>query len=226
MIARPSFLSMFVKSPFKRLEEHMKIVQTSVRLLSPFFTACISQDWQKAQSLYEEISTFESHADGLKRKIRIKLHHDLYLPVSRSELLMLLEVQDRMANQAEDIALLMYSRKMVLPAGLDIAVQTLLGKALLTAEKANEVSSELSDLVETGFKGLTLRSAKALINDLYALENASDVLQQEARGILFEQEHQHPVLDVVFWYKCIEKIGHLADWSRRVGTQLLLLSSR
>lgn len=227
MISRPSsFLSMFVKSPFKRLAEHMGVVQQAVALLESLFIACHEEDWQQAEKIYKQISKHESEADALKRKIRHKIHHDLYLPVSRTELLVLLDVQDCIANKAEDISLLMLSRKMSFPASVHEKIYELMVQAVKTAHKAQDVSVELSDLVETGFKGLTIRSAKRLINDLYALENQSDQLQVQARQAVFAQESHHPALDVIFWYDCINQIGSLADWSRRVGTQLLLLSSR
>ncbi len=226
MMVKTSFLNMFVKSPFKRIELHMDVVQSCLDLLPEFFEACANQDWVLGEKLYQKISSLESEADQLKRKIRLKIHHSLYLPVARSELLSLLDIQDQIANIAEDIAVLMFSRKIVLPATLGEDVKALLMQSLATAQKAKQVSNELSDLVDTGFKGLTLRSTRTLINDLYALEDQSDQLQYKARSSLYEQESQFKVLDVIFWYKCIDKIGELADTSRRIGTQLLLLSSR
>ncbi|MDC3180584.1 TIGR00153 family protein [Gammaproteobacteria bacterium] len=226
MTMKTSFLNMFVKSPFKRLETHMDAVQACLVILPPFFEACCKEDWKTAEELYQQISDLESQADDLKRKIRLKMHHSLYLPVSRTELLVLLDIQDSIANIAEDIALLMFSRKISLPEDLSRHVGGLLEQSVSTAQKAKLVSNELSDLVETGFKGLTLRSTKRLINDLYALEDQSDQLQYQARSCLYAQEKQFEVLDVIFWYKCIDKIGDLADMSRRIGTQLLLLSTR
>ena len=51
----------------------------------------------------------------IKRKLRVRLHHGLFLPVPRAELLSLLQIQDNIANQAEDIAQLMLGRRMVFP---------------------------------------------------------------------------------------------------------------
>jgi predicted phosphate transport protein (TIGR00153 family) len=226
MMVKTSFLNMFVKSPFKRIESHMDVVQLCLAELPDFFEACLNEDWVLAEELYQKISTLESQADQQKRKVRLKIHHSLYLPVSRSELLSLLDIQDQIANIAEDIAVLMFSRKISLPGELGKNVKALLMQSLSTAQKAKQVSNELSDLVDTGFKGLTLRSTRNLINDLYALEDQSDQLQYIARSSLYAQENQFKVLDVIFWYKCIDKIGELSDMSRRIGTQLLLLSSR
>ena len=176
------------------------------RFITRIFEACANQDWVLGEKLYQKISSLESEADQLKRKIRVKkIHHSLYLPVARSELLSLLDIQDQIANIAEDIAVLMFSRKIVLPATLGEDVKALLMQSLATAQKAKQVSNELSDLVDTGFKGLTLRSTRTLINDLYALEDQSDQLQYKARSSLYEQESQFKVLDVIFWYKCIIK---------------------
>ena len=217
---------MFVKSPFKRIKSHMDVVQSCLEILPDFFEACSNKDWELVEDLYQKISVLESQADQKKRKIRIKIRHSLYLPVSRSELLTLLDIQDQIANIVEDIAVLMFFRKISFPSELGESVEALLMQSLSTAQKAMQLSNELNDLVDTGFEGLTLRSTRRLISDLYASEDHLDQLQLKAKSILYAQEDQFKVLDVIFWYKCIDKIGELADKSRRIGTQLLLLSSR
>ena len=221
-----TFLNLFVKSPFKRLEAHMFVVQKCVGALDSVFDACQSEDWCSAKNHYAYIAKQESIADTMKHKIKLKIHHDLYLPVSRSELLTLLDMQDQLANKAEDIALLMVARKMKFPEDIRAKIGPLLAEATVVAQRSQRVSAELADLVETGFQGLSMKLSKELINDLCVLEGRVDQKQVEARKVLYEVESSYPALDVVFWYDCINQIGSLADWSRRLGTQLMILSSR
>ena len=62
---------------------------------------------------YNKVRELESKADAIKRKVRIKLHRNLFLPVARTDLLSLLVTQDNLANQTKDVIGLMIGRKMV-----------------------------------------------------------------------------------------------------------------
>lgn len=226
MIRRPSFLSIFVKSPFKRIEKHMSVVHECVKLLPEFYDAVQDENWAKAESLSKKISALEGDADKLKRKIQLKLHGDLFLPVPRSDILALLLVQDNIANQAEDLTGLMLGRKMVFPQPVRGEVGKLIRHMVVTSNKAVEVCSELRDLFEAGFEGVVLKLLKEAVEGLDALENQADKMQSNIRRAIFEIEKDYPPIDVLFWYQFVHESATLIDWAQRVGSQLLILSSR
>lgn len=226
MIRRPSFFSIFAKSPFKRLEKHMSIVHQCVSLLPDFYDCCQAEEWQKAESIAKEITQLEGSADKLKRKLQLRLHGDLFLPVPRSDILALLFVQDNIANKAEDIKGLMLGRKMLFPKEVSEKVRVLLVHGVMTCSRAKEVCSELTDLFEAGFEGVVLKLLQEAVEGLDALEREADNIQAEIRDIVFGIEKEHNPLDVYFWYQYIHEISTLIDWTKRVGSQLLILSSR
>lgn len=226
MIRRPSFLSVFVKSPFTRIENHMSIVHDCVSILPDFYDAVQAEDWVRATELANKIRDTESQADLLKRKIQVKLHGDLYMPVPRSDILALLMVQDNMANLAEDLAGLMLNRKMVFPKEIQPAMRDLILHMVVTCNKAREVSAELKDLFEAGFEGVVLKLLKEAVDGLDALENTADKMQHKVKQAIFDIEKEYPPIDVYFWYQFVHELSSLVDWAQRVGTQLLILSSR
>lgn len=226
MIRRPSFFSLFAQSPFKRLEKHMAIVQKCVALLPDFYDCCQAEQWESAKNLAGEIRSLEAEADKLKRKLQLRLHGDLFLPVPRADILALLMGQDNIANKAEDLVGLMLGRKMVFPKVVGEKVRILLVHSVTTCNRAKEVCSELTDLFEAGFEGVVLKLLKDAVDGLDALEREADQLQAEVRDIIFQLESEHPPLDVFFWYQYVNEISTLVDWVKRVGAQLLILSSR
>ncbi len=226
MIRRPSFFRVFGKSPFIQLRNHMKIVQQTVTLLPGFFDACQEGAWDEAALLKDQISELESEADKIKRKLQLKLHGDLFLPVPRSDILALLQVQDNIANKAEDLATLMLGRKMSFPSAIQPHIRQLLEHMVTTCDKASEVNSEMKDLMEAGFAGVVIQLLRDMVKELDQLEDEADVLQAGIWQSIAAIEDDHKPLDVLFWYQFVKEISSVIDWAQRVGTQLLIISAR
>ena len=122
-----SIFNILARSPLGLLRQHMERAQHAVDLLQPFLSACIAEDWDQAKSLLGDIASTELAADKLKRDLLLHLHKGLFLAIPRSDLLSLVTTQDEVANKAEDIAGLVYGRRMKLPAGLADEMGCLLG---------------------------------------------------------------------------------------------------
>ena len=226
MIRRPPLFSIFAKSPFKLLEKHMDVVNTCVEMLPVFFDACQAGAWESAEEAAGKIAKLESDADRLKRKLQVKLHSDLFLPVPRSDVLALLQVQDNIANKVEDLTHLMLGRKMVFPQDINNQMSRLVSHALKASQKAKEVNAEMRDLLEAGFEGVVLRLLQDMVGELDVLEDEADHIQAKIRQSIFSIEQEHPPLDVLFWYQFVQELSSVIDWTQRVGSQLLIISSR
>lgn len=226
MIRRPSFFSIFAKSPFKRIQAHIKVVNECVELLPAFYDLAQYGKWEEATKIAKKIQDLETEADLMKRKIQINLHSDLFLPVPRADILGLLLVQDNIANKAEDLSGLMLNRRMVFPSPLREEMRELLTHTISTSNKAVSVCSELKDLFEAGFEGVVLKLLKEAVSGLDALEKEADGIQAKIRLTIYNMEKEHPPLDVFFWYQFLHEVSALIDWAQRVGSQLLILSSR
>ncbi|MFT5219690.1 MAG: putative phosphate transport protein (TIGR00153 family), partial [Gammaproteobacteria bacterium] len=109
-MANNYFSQIFSRSPFTAMQEHMAIVDECVHLLSPFFKAVLENDHSSAKDVYKQIGKLENKADALKKKLRLNMPNGLFMPVARRDLLELLLVQDKAANQAKDISGLITGR--------------------------------------------------------------------------------------------------------------------
>ncbi len=218
--------NLFGKSPIKPLQEHMTAVVECAEALQDFLAAAIADDWPAAEEVYNRIYTTERHADELKKQLRLHMPSGLFMPVSRTDLLELLSVQDHIANRAKDIAGLMLGRQMRVPEALQGAVSEFLAASISATQQALKAINELDELLETGFTGSEVTFVEELIEHLAELENRTDILERDIRHRLFKLEGELAPVETVFLYQIIDSIGELADLAERVGGRLQLLLAR
>jgi predicted phosphate transport protein (TIGR00153 family) len=220
------FLNMFARSPIRPLEEHMAKVHACVKELNPFFVSVFAEDWSNANILQQRIAHLEKDADDMKRELRLHLPKSLFMPVSRSDILELVNVQDRLANKAKDIAGIVLGRKMVFPPATASLFMAFLIRSIQASEQANKAIHELDELLETGFSGSEIKVVESMIAILSGIEHDTDDQQIQLRRILFDLENDLPPIDVIFLYKVIEWTGDLADRAREIGDRLQILLAR
>ena len=218
--------ALFGPSPIRPIQKHMAKAQNCITLLGDFLEATYSKEWQKAEEIQETICKTENEADTLKREIRTHLPRSLWLPVARNDLLEMLQIQDRLANRARDIAGLMLGRKIEIPIELVEGVRDYYHKNLNTSAQALKAINELDELLETGFRGKEATLVEGLVVELDELEHQSDVSQVKLRAMLFQMEDSLPPVHVIFLYKIIDRLGELADISQKIGSRLLLLIAK
>lgn len=221
-----NIFNMFGPSPIKPIEQHMRKAYHCAKQLYPFFEATLQQNWEAAVEIQKKIILFEKEADRIKRDLRLHLPTGLFLPVSRTDLLELLSAQDRIANTAEDIAGLIVSRRMIIPAALSEQFLPFLARCLDAAKQACKAINELDELLESGFRGSEVNIVEEMIVTLDEIEHDSDQQLGEIRHRIFEMENELPAIEIIFLYKLVQWIGELADHAQIVGGRLQILIAR
>jgi len=216
---------MFGRSPFQPLLAHIEKAHDCSAALLPFFEATLEGDWESAASHRETITRLEHDADELKTELRLNLPNTLFLPVSRSDLLDLVSVQDKIANKTRDITGIMLGRQMQVPPELAAPMRDYIQTAVACVAQARQALGELKDLLESGFGRNVTELMQKLIRDLHDLENLADDQQIAIRRQLFALEASLPPVDVMFLYKIIEWIGELSDRAERVGSRLQIMTA-
>jgi len=220
------FLNMFGRSPIRPLEEHMAKVHACVKQLLPFFNAVFAKNWVEVEIIHKDIVVLENEADILKRDLRLHLPNSLFMSLSRSDLLELLEVQDALANKVKDIAGLVLGRQMVFPELMVADYLEFLKRNIDASIQANTAIHELDELFETGFSGSEIKIVESMITKVTAIEDSTDDLGIQLRHVLFNLEKSLPPIDVMFLYKIIEWTGDLADDAREIGDHLQILLAK
>ncbi|RJS91160.1 TIGR00153 family protein [Salinisphaera sp. Q1T1-3] len=216
---------LFARSPFKPLFRHIATADAAAGQLRTFLAAARAADWHRAEECHGAIVDLEHEADDLKRDIRLHLPRRLLLPISRGDLLELIEAQDRIINRIKDISGLMLGRRLLFPAALADEMIAFAGTSIAAVGQCRRLLGEFDDLLESGFA----RDAATLISDsvaeLAALEKRADAEEAALRGALLAREHELAPLDAMFIYRIIDWIGTLADRAERAGTRLQILVS-
>lgn len=218
--------SLFRSSPFTPLQAHFATAFASAQALEPLLHSALAADWQTVETQVQAIVALEEQADEQKRALRAQLPKDVFLPVSRSDLLQTLQLQDTIANLSRDIARLVYGRRLPLPEALQAPTLDLLRRAVATVEVAVTAINELDELVEVGFRGRRVARMQSLIERIEALESESDWLELELRDMLFAQEAELNPVDVIFIYRLFDWLGDLADQAEDIGQRLQLMVAR
>jgi hypothetical protein len=222
----PIFSQLFARSPISPIQEHMKVAHAAAECLTGFIDAVLDEDWQRAEAVQTEISQLESAADDIKRNIRSNLPRSIFMPVSRSDLLELLQSQDRIPNRCQDFAGLCFGRKMYFPADIQEKMREFVASVVKTVGAAGKALNELDELLETGFSGAEIELVEKMITDLNQSEHDCDELQSQVQQILFKIEDKTNPVDVMFLYRLIEWLGDIADYAQSVGNRMLYLIAK
>jgi len=218
-----NIVSMFAKSPFKALMDHMDKVVESVNPLKDFFYALQQEDFSRLEKIYQQVITAESDADLIKNEVRNHLPLNIFMPINRRDLLDMLDMQDNIADVSQDIVSLLNKRRMKLPEELQENLIQFIDKAQSICQMAHQVSMEFSDVLETSFGRRETKKLLNMIDEVSKAETEADNLEDMLVKKMFEVEDQMKPVDVVFWYQIFEWIGDLADYSKKTGSRLRLM---
>lgn len=220
------FSGLFAKSPFKAMQQHMRVVARCAALVPDLFTALAQDNQTEIFTLQERIFALEGEADGIKNQLRAHLPRSLFLPVDRRDLLEILDLQDSIADTAQEIAGLLVSRTMTIPPDMQTTLIYLAQRSVDACQQAARIVEKLDELVETGFGGRESAKVLEMIDALDLIETDTDTMGIQLVRILFIQEEKLGAVSVMFWYQLIRWVGSMADYSEKVGDRLRLLIAR
>ena len=220
------FASLLRNSPFKPLQEHMNTVLECARLVPDLFEALAAGDQARVNTVKDKIFEREAAADKIKNELRDHLPRTLFMPVDRRDLLEILQMQDSIADTAQDIAGLLVERPMDVPEPLREPLLTLTRRCIEACAYAGEIVKELDELLEIGFRGRGAHRVEEMVAKLNRIEDETDDLGLELARKLFQHENELKPVSVMMWYQLIGWVGDLADYAEKVGDRLRLLIAR
>ena len=220
------FSRIFGNSPVSPLQKHIEKVVLCVEELIPYFDAVIKNDWGKAEKIQNNLAALENDADEIKNLLRMQLPSSLFMPMDRRDVLDVLQLQDKIANKAKDIAGLVLGRKMSLPESICNTYIEFLNRCVDATRQTQNAINELDELVAAGFRGNEVTRVKKMIGELHVIEDETDKIQIKLRAELYKIEKNLPPVDVMFIYKIIEWTGDLADNAQSTGNRLQLMLAK
>jgi len=221
-----TFSKLFGQSPFKALQNHMRVVLECAREVQPLIEALARGDQDKVVEAKDLIFEREAEADRLKNELRLHLPKSLFMPVDRRDILEVLHLQDAIANTAQDVAGLLIERQMSIPEFIHDPLIALTSRCIDTCEHSAKVIEELDELLAMGFRGRGVDKVDAMLAELNDIEDETDELGIALARSLFSHEDEMKPVSVMMWYRLIEWIGDLADYAEKVGDRLRLLIAK
>ncbi len=218
--------SIFAKSPLKPLVKHICKVHECCSALVPFFQAVYADNWQEALETQQQIKALEEEADKIKMNIRMKLPKGLFMPVDRTDLLHLVTQQDKIANQAKDIAGIVLGRQLKVPEEVREDFLRYIRRCLDATLLASKVIGELENLLEIGFRGKEVKLVEEMVEELDVIESDTDSIQIDLRHRLYQLEATLNPVDAIFLYDILKMIGALADQAESIGSTLEVMVGR
>ena len=220
------FASLFGKSPFKALQVHMRVALECAQEIPPLFEALAAGNQEGVIATKDKIFEKEAEADTIKNDMRGALPKSLFMPVDRRDLLEVLQMQDSIADTAQDIAGLLVERPMELPEFMQEPMFALTHRCVEVCEKSAEIIEELDELLAMGFRGREASRVEEMVTALNKLEDETDELGLELTRRLFQHEDEIKPVSVIMWYQLIQWVGDLADYAEKVGDRLRLMIAR
>ena len=220
------FASLFGKSPFTALQAHMRVALECAREIPPLFEALAAGDQEGVMAAKDKIFEREAEADRIKNDMRGALPKSLFMPVDRRDLLDVLQMQDSIADTAQDIAGLLVERRMEIPDFMQEPMLALARRSIDACEQSAKIIEELDELLAMGFRGREASMVEEMVEKLNLIEDDTDDLGLELTRHLFEHEDEIKPVSVMMWYQLIEWVGDLADYAEKVGDRLRLLIAR
>lgn len=220
------FANLFGKSPFSALQGHMHVVVECVHEIPALFVALASGNHDEVVAVKETIFEREEEADRIKNELRNRLPKSLFMPVDRRDLLDVLQMQDSIADTAQDIAGLLVERPMELPEFMQEPMFALTHRCVDVCEKSAKIIEELDELLAMGFRGREASRVEEMVSELNKLEDETDQLGLELSRRLFQHEDEIKPVSVMMWYQLIQWVGDLADYAEKVGDRLRLMIAR
>ncbi len=220
-----SLSRLFGRSPFEHLVEHARKVHECVALIQPVAKAILANDMPRLRDLQHDISRTEYEADQLKDHVRQQLPRRFFLPVSREDVARFLSDMDKIADGAEDFAVVATFRELKLPEELHADFLALTEKVVQVSEALLGLAEHLSQLQKATFTGPEAEDALMKIQEVAHMEWESDKLSRSLARHYYCLDELPPVT-VLILEKLSEALARIADHAENVGKNLRLMILR
>ena len=219
-------LKLFGHSPFKPLQEHMRVVVRCAAEVPGLLEALCTGDEKQIETIRDAIFELENEADEIKNQLRSHLPRSFFMPVDRRDLLEILDLQDSIADTAQDIAGMLVLRDMQVPQALHEPLKDYTQRCVDACNQLGNIMEQMDELLETGFRGPESEKVMYMIDELNKIETDTDQKAVDFMRLLFKHEEEIGAVGTILWIRMTHWIGDLANYAERVGNRHRLLLAR
>jgi len=216
----------FGSSPFKFVAEHTKKVHDCVKLLQPLTEALLAEDYEKIAEIHDRMSRTEHEADQIKNQLRDDISRVYLLSVEKSELKRFVQMQDAVADSAEDYCVVLLLRKTRIPDAVREEFSAFVAQVIHVSELLLSVAEELSLLAEAAFTGREAERVLEAIDKISYEEWQADRIQRSLARHVYDLEAELDPVTLIFLDKYCQTLGEVANDAERAAKYLHTMIAR
>ncbi len=220
---RTLIADLFGKSPFGPIVEHSKKVHECVELLWPLMEALVAEEYGTIRKLHSKMSRLEHEADLIKHEIRSFISRRYFLPVDRSDLVNFLARQEKIADLAEDFAVVLTLRDTRVHPTIHDLFFSYLNQVFQVSGTLLTAAVEFKNLAEAAFAGAEAESVLHLIENLGEEEWKTDKLSRKLSRAVYALEGEEDLLNILFYEKMVIMLGSIANQAENAGDYLRVM---
>jgi predicted phosphate transport protein (TIGR00153 family) len=132
-------------------------------------------------------------------------------------------VQDSLADQAEEIAVLLSFKPLEPLTELQSGLEDLYKKSLDTFWLAKKIIEEIDELLESSFGGIEAEKVKNMVEQTAYLEHETKKKQRALMKKLLSQNHTFSPSSFHLWARIIEEVGSIAELSEKLANRIRMV---
>jgi len=183
----------------------------------------LEADVKKIEEIAAIISELEHDADLVKNDIRSSLPKSFLFSIDRINFLEILNLQDNLADVAEDIADLLILKPLTTFPEIEKKLSEYIDANLDTTWILKEIVFELDTLIEASFGGPIAIKILGQIEEITQLEHEADLIRKQLKKTLFSLSDNLSFTDFTLWLKFIEAIGLISHNAEKEAIRIGML---
>ena len=221
---RIPFFSLLMTSPLEGLLEHAEKVKECAWAFQQAIECYASERCKTFDEYHQEVDNLESEADAIKRRIRGHIPLGARMPVSKFQLFMYLNEQDKVLDSVEE-SLEWVSYRMIpgFPEELKKDLFLLVDSVIEPIEDLSRMVAEAIKYFDT-YSDKQREIVKEIINNIRTREHEADGIEGEIKHKIFSLE-KDPV-GVLHGVKLTELISSIADHAENAGDMMRAIIAR
>ncbi len=217
---------LFVKAPFEPIVTHAETTKVAVKKLNEAFILFFKKEYPKMEELCKEVIELETEADTVKAEVRENLPSGIFMPVNREDILDLINHQDKVADQAENLAQwLLIEEKESIPSEMVEHMEKIMKTNVKIVKAYANAVREFQDVIDTVFMKKEITDVMNHIQTVEKLEGKIDRIQFSLRNSFFKFKDISPV-SLYYTTKIIDISSDISDKTEAAAHRLRILITK
>lgn len=222
---------LFAKSPFKPLIKHAEVVLETVETLERALEAWDKGEYEAMREYARKVDDLEDFADKIKEEIRDSLSSKLFMPVNRGDILRYLQMQDKIADAAENTAKWLLVRDPNdTPEDLKEEVRSLIMKmsqeSIKAAKLVYEAIVQMDRVIESGFGEEEIKREYEIIKGIESVEHKIDELDTKFMEIIFKNSSRLEWGLGMYLLNIAKTLSNISDRAKDAAERIRLMMNK